>query len=225
MGRDRNAERAFESWTLAGLATDHQNMQRRASAKIKAAQTKSPNFQQEEREEDLGSESPLTELEDEQPASPSPPKKRRRKTKVVEPVVYDIPPVESKMTTFRGIVFTKTVRRVVGAGLRIHSPHVASRSVGLRESSYLRGMWAPLLILEGLYQHHSSSYKAGSHLLQSVRPFFWSSRNSPRTRVGSHKGSRFNLGPAGLTPSSKMASTLPKTWASEIQKILPNLFR
>ena len=166
-------------------------MQRRASARIKAAQTKSPNFQQEEREEDLGSESPLTELEDEQPSSPSPPKKRRRKTKVVEPVVYDIPPVESKMTTFRGIVFTKTVRRVVGAGLRIHSPHVASRSVGLRESSYLRGMWAPLLILEGLYQHHSPSYKAGSHLLQSVRPFFWSSRNSPRTRVGSHKGSRF----------------------------------
>ena len=110
-------------------------MQRRASARIKAAQTKSSNLQQE-REEDLGFESPLTELEDELPPSPSPPKKRRRKTKVVEPVVYDIPAVESKMTTFRGIV-SKIARRVVGAGLRIHSPHVASRSVRLRESSYL----------------------------------------------------------------------------------------
>lgn len=108
-------------------------MQRRVSARIKAAQTKSANIQQE-RDEDLGSESPLTELEDEQPPSPSPPKKRRRKTKVVEPVVYDIPPVESKMTTFRGTVF-KIVCRVVGR-LRILSLHVASRSVGLRESPY-----------------------------------------------------------------------------------------
>ena len=30
-------------------------------------------------------------------------------------------------------------------------------------------MWAPLLILEGLPQHYSSSYEAGSHFLQSVR--------------------------------------------------------
>src|SRR6266581_6279418 len=87
-------------------------MQRRASTRIKAAQTKSANLQQErELEEDLRSESPLTELEDEPPPSPSPPKKRRRKAKVVEPVVYDIPPVESKMTTFRGIVL-KIVCRV-----------------------------------------------------------------------------------------------------------------
>ena len=114
MGRDWNVGFGMQSEPLRGLATDLQNMQRRASARIKAAQTKSVNLQQE-REEGLGSgfESPLTELEDEQPLSPSPPKKRRRKTKVVEPVVYDIPPVESKMTTFRGIVL-KIVYRVVG---------------------------------------------------------------------------------------------------------------
>ncbi len=76
-------------------------MQRRSSRRIQAAQTKAPKLLLER--EDPGSESPLTELEDEQP--PNPPKKRRRKTKVVEPVVYDIPPVESKMTTFRGMVF------------------------------------------------------------------------------------------------------------------------
>jgi UV DNA damage endonuclease len=76
-------------------------MQRRSSRRIQTAQTKSPNLLLER--EDPGSESPLTELEDEQP--PNPPKKRRRKTKVVEPVVYNIPPVESKMTTFRGMVF------------------------------------------------------------------------------------------------------------------------
>ncbi|KAI9464142.1 UV-endonuclease UvdE [Lactarius psammicola] len=51
------------------------------------------------------SESPLTELESEdqqQQQLRSPPRKRRCKTKVVEPVVYDIPPVESRTTTYRG---------------------------------------------------------------------------------------------------------------------------
>lgn len=53
------------------------------------------------------SESPLTELEsdspeDQQRPQSSPPRKRPRKAKVVEPVVYDIPPVESKTTTYRG---------------------------------------------------------------------------------------------------------------------------
>jgi hypothetical protein len=52
-----------------------------------------PEFEREE--------SPLTDLDDEQPVSPS--KKRRRKAKVVEPVVYDIPPVESKTTTYQGV--------------------------------------------------------------------------------------------------------------------------
>jgi hypothetical protein len=50
-------------------------------------------------------ESPLTELElkgQQQPQSPT--RKRRRKTEVVEPVVYDIPPVESKTTTYQGLV-------------------------------------------------------------------------------------------------------------------------
>ncbi|KAI0305111.1 UV-endonuclease UvdE-domain-containing protein [Multifurca ochricompacta] len=46
-------------------------------------------------------DSSLTDLSQlEQPQSP--PKKRRRKTKVVEPIVYDIPPVESKTTAYRG---------------------------------------------------------------------------------------------------------------------------
>jgi len=57
----------------------------------------------EEHEEamDPGSESPLTDLEFEGPAEP-PPKRKRRRAKVVEPVVYDIPPVETKASTFRG---------------------------------------------------------------------------------------------------------------------------
>ncbi len=52
------------------------------------------------------SESPLTELEseDQQQQPQSSPRKSRRKTKAVEPVVYDIPPVESKTTTYRGLV-------------------------------------------------------------------------------------------------------------------------
>ena len=57
----------------------------------------------EEHEEvmDPGSESPLTDLESEGPAEP-PPKRKRRRAKVVQPVVYDIPPVETKASTFRG---------------------------------------------------------------------------------------------------------------------------
>lgn len=51
---------------------------------------------------DSGSESPLTDLESEADTEPPPPKKRRRKGKVAEPVVYDIPPVETKTSTFKG---------------------------------------------------------------------------------------------------------------------------
>lgn len=51
---------------------------------------------------DLGAESPLTDLESEETAEPLPKKKRRRRVKVVEPVVYDISPVETKTTSFKG---------------------------------------------------------------------------------------------------------------------------
>ncbi|OJT06819.1 UV-damage endonuclease [Trametes pubescens] len=52
---------------------------------------------------DAGFESPLTDLDDDGPAEAKLPKKRQtRKRKVKEPVVYDIPPVETKTTTFKG---------------------------------------------------------------------------------------------------------------------------
>ena len=51
---------------------------------------------------DPGSESPLTDLESEGDSEPPPQKKRRRKAKVTEPIVYDIPPVETKASTFKG---------------------------------------------------------------------------------------------------------------------------
>jgi hypothetical protein len=47
-------------------------------------------------------ESPLTDLESEGAAEPPPKRKRRRRVKVLEPVVYDIPPVETKTSTFKG---------------------------------------------------------------------------------------------------------------------------
>ena len=47
-------------------------------------------------------ESPLTDFEPEGSPEPPPPKKRRRKAKILEPVVYDIPPVEMKTSAFRG---------------------------------------------------------------------------------------------------------------------------
>lgn len=48
------------------------------------------------------SESPLADLESEGAAEPPPKRKRRRRVKVAEPVVYDIPPVETKTSTFKG---------------------------------------------------------------------------------------------------------------------------
>jgi hypothetical protein len=57
--------------------------------------------EEHERPVDLGAESPLTDLEPEEIAEPK--KKRKRMLKVVEPVVYDIPPVEIKTTSFKGM--------------------------------------------------------------------------------------------------------------------------
>lgn len=61
---------------------------------------------------DLGTESPLTDLEPEESAEPPPKKKRRKRVKAIEPVVYDIPPVETKMTTFKGTNYGSQYARV-----------------------------------------------------------------------------------------------------------------
>lgn len=75
---------------------------RRASTRAK----KSVSYadQQAVNEDATRAESPLTDLDakDTDDVSKSPAKKRRRK-KDTEPVVYDIPPVEIKETTFKGI--------------------------------------------------------------------------------------------------------------------------
>ena len=48
----------------------------------------------------------LTELEEDElvDEDPAPKKKKRRGKKVVEPVVYDIPPVETMETSFKGVL-------------------------------------------------------------------------------------------------------------------------
>lgn len=58
--------------------------------------------EEHEKAMDPGSESPLTDLESEGATEPPPKKKRRRRAKAVEPVVYDIPHVETKMSAFKG---------------------------------------------------------------------------------------------------------------------------
>ncbi|KAI0761361.1 UV-endonuclease UvdE [Trametes elegans] len=59
--------------------------------------------QDAEEKADAGFESPLTELEEDALVEEvSPKKKRARRKKHAEPVVYDIPPVETKTTTFKG---------------------------------------------------------------------------------------------------------------------------
>ena len=59
-------------------------------------------IQEPEGPTDLGAESPLTDLESEETTEPLPKNKRRSRAKIVEPVVYNIPPVEIKTTTFKG---------------------------------------------------------------------------------------------------------------------------
>ena len=59
---------------------------------------------EKEKEEDAF-DGPLSEVDDDEPTakgSPNAKKPRRRRTKVDEPVVYDIPPVEAKETTYKG---------------------------------------------------------------------------------------------------------------------------
>lgn len=51
---------------------------------------------------DPGSESPLTDLESEGAAERPRKQKRRRRVKVAEPAVYNIPSVETKTSTFKG---------------------------------------------------------------------------------------------------------------------------
>ncbi|KAI0329819.1 UvdE-domain-containing protein [Cubamyces sp. BRFM 1775] len=48
---------------------------------------------------DGGFESPLTELDDDPPVEEETPKRRKKNA---EPVIYDIPPVETKPSTFKG---------------------------------------------------------------------------------------------------------------------------
>jgi hypothetical protein len=83
-------------------------MQRRCSRRIQDRKTL---VKPELDPVDEGEDSPLTDLDDDQPVSP--PKKRRRKAKVVEPVVYDILPVESKTTTYRGVWFPAILSHVL----------------------------------------------------------------------------------------------------------------
>lgn len=58
----------------------------------------------DEAEQDDAFDGPLTDLDD-APAEEKLPKKRKRRTKTQEPVVYDIPPVETKITNFKGMSF------------------------------------------------------------------------------------------------------------------------
>ncbi|KAH9974004.1 UV-endonuclease UvdE [Lactifluus volemus] len=78
-------------------------MQRRFSKRI----------QNRKKLDEKGEESPLTDLDDDQPVSP--PKKRQRKAKVVEPVVYDILPVESKTTTYQGVGLKACINTILRA--------------------------------------------------------------------------------------------------------------
>jgi hypothetical protein len=90
-------------------------MQRRYSRRIQDQKKQMVTVPELERE------SPLTDLGDDSDQHVSPPKKRRRKAKVVDPVVYDIPPVEPKTTTYRGVSCTNSWSRLA---MLIHHTHM-----------------------------------------------------------------------------------------------------
>lgn len=77
---------------------------RRTSTRVKKAVSYSESANGAEDAVDaMRNESPLTDLEDEEAnEEKSPKKKRRRRKKDTEPEVYDIPPVETKETNFKG---------------------------------------------------------------------------------------------------------------------------
>ncbi|KAI0719762.1 UV-endonuclease UvdE-domain-containing protein [Cerioporus squamosus] len=85
---------------LVSTPEEAQALIRRTSTRRKKMVVYTEEVQEEdEKEEDDAFDGPLTDLDDE-PAEKSP-KKKWRRTKVQEPVVYDIPPVETKTTNFR----------------------------------------------------------------------------------------------------------------------------
>ncbi|PIL28869.1 hypothetical protein GSI_08915 [Ganoderma sinense ZZ0214-1] len=62
------------------------------------------DYAEDKSQEDGALDGPLTELEEDElvDEEPAPKKKRRTRKKVVEPVIYDIPPVDTKETSFKG---------------------------------------------------------------------------------------------------------------------------
>ena len=107
---------------------------------------------------DPGTESPLTELESEGSVEPPPKKKRGRRAKVTEPVVYHIPPVETKTTSFKGTNDFKLVY-----GLEFTDGRCSGRLGYVRLWS---GSFAfPLNVPQGLPEHHPPHCETGSYIL------------------------------------------------------------
>ena len=108
---------------------------------------------------DPDTESPLTELESEGSAEPPPKKKRGRRVKVTEPVVYHIPPVETKTTTFKGTSDSKLVY-----GLNFTDNRCLGR-LGYVRSACSGSFPFSLTVPQGLPEHYPPHYEAGSYIL------------------------------------------------------------
>lgn len=89
---------------VAGATTGTMGVPPRRSGRTRTVVNYAPQVAAEERKRPTVSraESPLTDPESDQVAEPPPKKKRRRRANLTEPVVYDIPPVETKTTSFKG---------------------------------------------------------------------------------------------------------------------------
>jgi hypothetical protein len=106
---------------------------------------------------DPGAESPLTDLGPEGSTEPPPKKKRRRRAKATEPVVYDIPAVETKTTTFKGMGGFQ-----MSARSRVNDFQVVWDTCVLR---CLNCSQNPLTVSPGLPEYHPPHCETGPYLL------------------------------------------------------------
>ena len=93
----------FRMPPVAGVTTGTMGLRRSGRTRTVVNYAHQVTVEEREGPIDTAVESPLTDLGSEGVAESPPKKKRRKRTNVIEPVVYDIPPVETKTTSFKGM--------------------------------------------------------------------------------------------------------------------------
>ena len=111
---------------------------------------------------DLSFEDPLTDLDSEGTTEPPQKRKQRRRTKAAEPVIYDIPPVETKTSTFKGE--SEDSNPLTVSNLKIFRAQVVWDTYVLRSTLFT----LHLTTAPGLPEYCPPYCEAGPYILQQV---------------------------------------------------------